>query len=107
MRVCECFHQTAGINHRWTREQRAALLQFCTGSARVPAQGFKSLMGYNGQQQRFTLRRAAHSSADHLPTASACFNTLKLPDYPTPAVLRAKLHRMLTEARGFDEGAAA
>jgi len=25
MRVCDCFHQTAGINHRWTRAQRLAL----------------------------------------------------------------------------------
>ena len=25
MRLCDCFHETAGINHRWTRGQRQAL----------------------------------------------------------------------------------
>jgi len=25
MRVCDCFNQTAGINHMWTRAQRRAL----------------------------------------------------------------------------------
>ena len=89
-----------------TSEQRAALLQFCTGSARAPAQGFGALMGYSGQQHRFTLERA-HGGVDHLPTASTCFNALKLPDYPSAAVLRAKLRCALTEGSGFDEGAAA
>ena len=25
MRVCECFHETGGVNHRWSRAQRLAL----------------------------------------------------------------------------------
>jgi hypothetical protein len=39
--------------------------------------------------------------------ASTCFNTLKLPAYPSAAVLRAKLRLALAEGAGFDEAATA
>ena len=51
--------------------QRSQLLHFCTGSARVPASGFANLMGYGGQQHRFTvqlLAGAAHTLASVLNT---------------------------------------
>ena len=39
-----------------------------------------------------------------LPTASTCFNTLKLPLYSSAAVLGAQLRKALTEgAKGFEE----
>ena len=40
-----------------SNEERSKLLFFCTGSARPPASGFASLMGYAGKQQRFTMQR--------------------------------------------------
>jgi hypothetical protein len=90
-----------------SREERSALLHFCTGSVRVPAQGFASLMGYSGQQQRFTLARTTDHDAGRLPTASTCFNTLYLPACTSPPELKARLLRVLTEAGGFDEAAVA
>ena len=90
-----------------SRSERSALLHFCTGSVRVPAQGFASLMGYGGQQQRFTLSRSSDRAAGRLPTASTCFNTLYLPAYTSLPELKAKLLRVLTEAGGFDESAVA
>jgi E3 ubiquitin-protein ligase HACE1 len=90
-----------------SREERSALLHFCTGSVRVPAQGFTSLMGYGGQQQRFTLSCSANPDAGRLPTASTCFNKLYLPAYTSLPELKAKLLRVLTKAGSFDEAAVA
>ena len=95
---------------RMTPEDRGRLLHFCTGSARAPATGFANLMGYSGgaalpQQQRFTVERAT-LSVDRLPVASTCFNTLKLPPYPSAQALAEKL-RLVFWAEGFHEGAIA
>ena len=90
-----------------TNEERSALLHFCTGSARVPATGFSTLMGYSGQQQRFRLE-CTEGGSERLPTAPTCFNTLRLPDtYTGEAQLLERLRRAMREAQGFDEGAVA
>ena len=86
-------------------EERAALLHFCTGSVRAPALGFASLMGYHGQQHRFTLQGLPFEDAGRLPTAATCFNTLRLPPYPSAAVLREKLRLAVGASSGFDEEA--
>ena len=88
-------------------KERGKLLHFCTGSVRAPAMGFAALAGYSGQQQRF--RIALDERGDNLlPTAATCFNTIKLPRYPSAAVLRDKLRLALSgNAAGFHEGAVA
>ena len=86
--------------------ERSTLLHFCTGSARAPAAGFGSLMGYNGQQHRFTIKCMA-GGADRLPTASTCFNTLNLPEYENEGQFKAKLLLALSGGVGFHEGAVA
>ena len=89
-------------------EERAQLLHFATASTRPPATGFASLMGYGGAEQRFTVTRFDGPSAtERLPTASACFNRLYLPEYGSEAELRAKLRLALTESQGFAEAAVA
>lgn len=87
-------------------EERARLLDFATGSSRPPATGFANLMGYAGNQQRFRIMRS-YNGQNYLPTASTCFNTLKLPMYKTKKTLRAKLLAAISEAEGFDERAVA
>ena len=42
--------------HSFTLEQRARLLQFVTGTSRVPLNGFSELCGSNGPQ-RFCIAR--------------------------------------------------
>jgi E3 ubiquitin-protein ligase HACE1 len=92
---------------RMTNEERSKLLLFCTGSARAPATGFAHLMGYSGRQQRFRLQRVEGSS-ERLPTASTCFNTIRLPgSYTDEAQLLGRLQRAMRESEGFDEGAVA
>ncbi|XP_048883107.1 E3 ubiquitin-protein ligase HACE1 isoform X2 [Brienomyrus brachyistius] len=72
-----------------TQEERVLLLQFVTGSSRVPHGGFAYLMGGSGLQ-KFTIAAVAYTT-NLLPTSSTCINMLKLPEYPSQEVLRDRL----------------
>ena len=89
-------------------QDRAALLHFATGSSRAPATGFANLLGYNGAPHRFRLQ-AVPGGPEALPTASTCFNTLRLPQYESEEQLRSKLLLAIGEGNrgGFFEGAVA
>lgn len=84
------------IVERMPQEQRARLLQFATGSPRVPPGGFQALRGMQGPQ-RFTLALSAiepTKAGGHqaLPTASTCFNLLRLPPCSSEEALEDALH---------------
>ncbi|XP_054596634.2 E3 ubiquitin-protein ligase HACE1 isoform X4 [Nothobranchius furzeri] len=72
-----------------TQEERVLLLQFVTGSSRVPHGGFAYLMG-GGGLQKFTVAAVPYTS-NLLPTSSTCINMLKLPEYPDHDSLRDRL----------------
>uniref|UniRef100_A0A8B9HWF7 E3 ubiquitin-protein ligase HACE1 n=1 Tax=Astyanax mexicanus TaxID=7994 RepID=A0A8B9HWF7_ASTMX len=72
-----------------TQEERVLLLQFVTGSSRVPHGGFAFIMGGSGLQ-KFTIAAVPYTS-NLLPTSSTCINMLKLPEYPSKDVLRDRL----------------
>uniref|UniRef100_A0A4W5KM43 E3 ubiquitin-protein ligase HACE1 n=1 Tax=Hucho hucho TaxID=62062 RepID=A0A4W5KM43_9TELE len=72
-----------------TQEERVLLLQFVTGSSRVPHGGFAFLMGGSGLQ-KFTIASVPYTS-NLLPTSSTCINMMKLPEYPSQEVLRDRL----------------
>jgi hypothetical protein len=58
----------------------ARLLQFSTGTARVPVQGFKLLQGRDGDVRKFTITSV--KLADSVfPKAHTCFNRIELPLY--------------------------
>jgi hypothetical protein len=77
--------------------ERALLLKFSTGSAMVPSQGFDHLMGLSGEQ-RFTIALVPHGD-ERLPTASTCFNLLKLPDYSSKAILEERKLLLIMHVR--------
>lgn len=54
------------------QEERAKLLQFVTGTSKVPLNGFKELEGMNGFS-RFNIHRD-YGSKDRLPSSHTCFN---------------------------------
>lgn len=54
------------------KEERAKLLQFVTGTSKVPLNGFKELEGMNGVN-RFNIHRD-YGNKDRLPTSHTCFN---------------------------------
>ncbi|KAJ4463011.1 putative E3 ubiquitin-protein ligase TOM1 [Paratrimastix pyriformis] len=70
-------------------EERALILQFVTGTARLPYDGFAGLQGRSGPAL-FTIRRVAVPT-DHLPCSHTCFNQLDLPPYDSAALCRQRL----------------
>lgn len=80
-------------------ETRARLLQFVTGTSRVPMNGFAELYGSNGPQ-RFTIE--PWGTPHSLPRAHTCFNRLDLPRYRTYYELREKLRLAIENTQGFE-----
>ena len=76
--VCRWFWECVA---EFSHEQRARLLQFVTGTARVPVQGFAALQSQGGKIKRFTLTPAQRSKSKY-PKAHTCFNQLELPVRP-------------------------
>ncbi|XP_056343695.1 E3 ubiquitin-protein ligase HACE1 isoform X1 [Oenanthe melanoleuca] len=72
-----------------SQEERVLLLQFVTGSSRVPHGGFAHIMGGSGLQN-FTIAAVPYT-ANLLPTSSTCINMLKLPEYPSKEILKDRL----------------
>nr|XP_033775502.1 E3 ubiquitin-protein ligase NEDD4 isoform X3 [Geotrypetes seraphini] len=80
-------------------EKRIRLLQFVTGTSRVPMNGFGELYGSNGPQF-FTVEQ--WGTPEKLPRAHTCFNRLDLPPYESFEDLWDKLHVAIENAQGFD-----
>jgi E3 ubiquitin ligase SMURF1/2 len=86
----------------YSEEMRARLLQFVTGSSRVPLQGFKALQGSTGAAgpRLFTLH-LVDVDPGNLPKAHTCFNRLDLPPYPSEEKMMDKLTQAVEETCGF------
>lgn len=81
-------------------EEKAKLLQFATGTSKVPLNGFKELVGMHGVS-KFTIHRD-YGSKDRLPSSHTCFNQIDLPEYSSYETLRGSLLMAITEGReGF------
>ncbi|XP_064396022.1 E3 ubiquitin-protein ligase HACE1-like [Halichondria panicea] len=83
----------------YDKKELAILLQFATGSSRVPLGGFASLVGATGLT-KFTITRLDYTPS-RLPMASTCFNLLKLPEYPSKQLLKDRLNIALTCGSGI------
>ncbi|KAF7283441.1 hypothetical protein GWI33_000526 [Rhynchophorus ferrugineus] len=81
-------------------EKRARLLQFVTGTCRVPVGGFAELMGSNGPQ-RFCIEKVGKES--WLPRSHTCFNRLDLPPYKNYEQLVEKLTYAIEETDTFGQ----
>ncbi|KNA10493.1 hypothetical protein SOVF_143570 [Spinacia oleracea] len=87
----------------FSKEDKARLLQFVTGTSKVPLEGFSALQGISGAQ-KFQIHKA-YGSQDHLPSAHTCFNQLDLPEYPSKEHLQERLLLAIHEAsEGFGFG---
>ncbi|XP_070338168.1 E3 ubiquitin-protein ligase SMURF2 isoform X3 [Equus asinus] len=80
-------------------ERRARLLQFVTGSSRVPLQGFKALQGAAGPRL-FTIHQI-DACTNNLPKAHTCFNRIDIPPYESYEKLYEKLLTAIEETCGF------
>ncbi|RKP39991.1 hypothetical protein BJ085DRAFT_20779 [Dimargaris cristalligena] len=82
------------------QEERAKLLQFVTGTSKVPLQGFIALQGSSGVQ-KFQIHKDFASTA-RLPCAHTCFNQLDIPLYESYEQLRSQLLLAINEcSTGF------
>ncbi|KAI4464488.1 hect domain ubiquitin-protein ligase [Holotrichia oblita] len=81
-------------------EKRTRLLQFVTGTCRVPVGGFGELMGSNGPQ-RFCIEKVGKDT--WLPRSHTCFNRLDLPPYKSYDQLVEKLNYAIEETDGFGQ----
>jgi len=72
----------------WPAERKSRLLQFATGTSRIPVNGFKDLQGSDGPR-RFTIEKSGDPS--QLPKSHTCFNRIDLPPYKDYATLENKL----------------
>ena len=85
-----------------SNDDRSKLLQWCTGSARVPIEGFVALQSHDGKLCRFALKSVPLKSENEFPVAHTCFNRIDLPKYPTKEQLRKQLDFVVkSEIRGF------
>ncbi|KAI8972706.1 E3 ubiquitin-protein ligase RSP5 [Pilobolus umbonatus] len=84
----------------WDSETKSRLLQFTTGTSRIPVNGFKDLQGSDGPR-RFTIERSGN--VDQLPKAHTCFNRIDMPPYRTYESLVAKLTMAVEETMGFGQ----
>lgn len=94
------------INYFWRavrsfdKEERAKLLQFVTGTSKLPLNGFKDLSGINGDS-KFSIHRD-YGSTERLPSSHTCFNQLDLPAYDSYEQLRGSLLLAINEGHeGF------
>lgn len=108
-RLKHCTNETTQVLWFWqvvesySSEMRARLLQFVTGSSRVPLQGFRALQGSTGAvgPRLFTIHLTADVPTQNLPKAHTCFNRIDLPPYENYQLLCDKLTQAVEETCGF------
>ncbi|KAI8890170.1 E3 ubiquitin-protein ligase pub1 [Backusella circina FSU 941] len=84
----------------WNMEMRSKLLQFTTGTSRLPVNGFKDLQGSDGPRKFSILR---FGFINQLPKAHTCYNRIDLPQYKSYDDLVKKLKLAVEETIGFCE----
>ncbi|KAJ1750642.1 hypothetical protein LPJ78_002834 [Coemansia sp. RSA 989] len=81
-------------------EHQTRLLQFTTGTSRIPVNGFKDLQGSDGPR-RFTIEKSGDVVA--LPKSHTCFNRIDLPPYTDYETLSTKLTLAIENTVGFGQ----
>lgn len=91
------------IMSEMTQENLVKILQFCTGSKRVPIGGFKSLESNRGNTSLFCLTKVDYESNKiNYIRAHTCFNRLDIPNFPTKQLLQEAIDFIITnEILGF------
>jgi len=107
-RLKHCQTETSQVVWFWkivegySEEMRARLLQFVTGSSRVPLQGFKALQGSTGAAgPRLFTFHLVDIDSNNLPKAHTCFNRLDVPPYESFEKMYDKMTQAVEETCGF------
>lgn len=86
------------VANSMTQEDLRLLLQFITGTYKVPIGGFAHLYGSVGPH-KLTINKVTRMG---LPAAHSCFNRLDLPEYASKDDLKDNLYYAIQETKGFD-----
>lgn len=78
------------------QSRRARLLQFATGSPRLP------LGGFPGLKYPFTISKLAGETGSRLMMSQSCFSQIKLPEYPDAAALTRFADMALDNSNSFE-----
>jgi len=84
---------------KFSPEDKGKLLQFATGSSRVPVGGFKALQSAKGKSCMFTLAIDPNCSCT-IPRSHTCFNRIDIPEYKEGRTIEKHL-RMVIEMETF------
>lgn len=87
------------IVREFGKVDKSRLIQFVTGTSKVPIGGFAELQGVSGPQ-KFQIHRS-YKPKNSLPCAHTCFNQLDLVEYDSKDILK---DRLLTAIREGSEG---
>ncbi|KAF0978141.1 hypothetical protein FDP41_002656 [Naegleria fowleri] len=88
------------VENSFDSNEKALLIQFVTGTSKVPLGGFSQLMGSGGLQP-FSIHKA-NATSERLPTSHTCFNQLDLPEYDSEELLHERLLLAIREgSEGF------
>ncbi|CAK4200600.1 unnamed protein product [Aphanomyces euteiches] len=84
-----------------SKDNQAKLLQYTTGSSRVPVQGFRGLTSYDGMICYFNLKGVPYTHGAY-PVIHACYNRIDLPLYPRKELLQEAIYTLLlSDPTGF------
>lgn len=86
------------VIEEFSQEQKAAMLQFVTGSSHVPLGGFKNFKG--SEYKRYFKLTKRGGSLNKLPIVHTCYNEIELPPYNTLAMMRKRMICCITYGMG-------
>lgn len=85
------------VEKDFTDDEQAKLLKFVTSCPRPPLMGFQHL------HPPFTISMMdTDNPNEKLPTASTCFNILRLPSYTNGKVMKEKVLYAINSNAGFE-----
>ncbi|XP_065830914.1 ubiquitin-protein ligase E3B-like [Oscarella lobularis] len=107
------------VANDFNSKEKALFLKFVTSCSKPPILGFSYLQppfavrcvqveddrdegDTVGRVIRGFFRQSRRGFADRLPTASTCFNLLKLPNYRSKSILQEKLRFAISSGAGFE-----
>ena len=80
----------------YSQIELSRILQFCTGTSRLPIEGFRALESNRGEKSMFCIQQIQYNNTkrnqmSNVPKAHTCFNRLELPKYPDYETLKLSL----------------
>jgi len=97
--VIKCFWEMV---ENMSTTDREDFLQFCTGSRRVPAEGFKGLRVANNKISKFKIKERKLENGNHkFIIAHTCSNTIEIPQYERVEEIREYVYKILETPECF------